>query len=42
VVSSGVQDQKRKVAIVVGVGPGIGSSIARKFAKEGFNVIVTR
>lgn len=27
-----------KVAIVAGVGPGMGIAIARRFAKEGYNV----
>eukprot|EP00026_Physarum_polycephalum_P015714 Phypoly_transcript_16459.p1 GENE.Phypoly_transcript_16459~~Phypoly_transcript_16459.p1 ORF type:complete len:251 (+),score=33.19 Phypoly_transcript_16459:88-840(+) len=32
--------QKRKVAAVVGVGKGIGGSVAIKFAKEGFDVAI--
>ena len=31
-----------KVALVVGAGPGIGSSVAKKFAREGFKVCVAR
>jgi short-subunit dehydrogenase len=28
----------RKVAVVIGYGPGIGHSVAKKWATEGFNV----
>ncbi len=33
---------KNKIALVVGVGNYLGSAIAKKFAKEGFKVVVTR
>ena len=33
---------KKGSVIIVGAGPGLGSSLARKFAKEGHHVFVAR
>lgn len=32
--------EKKKIAVIVGVGPGLGSAVSRKFAKEGYTVFL--
>jgi len=42
IVESAVQMEDRPIALVVGAGDHLGGAIARRFAREGFHLVVTR